>query len=495
MHFFTHICVIILEIHFEAHIVKKILPFAILVLLTALLYNCRPERVFIEDHDAKLTFTMDTVLFDTIFTTIGTTTKSFRVHNPHDRFIKIDDVDLAGGNSSVFRISVDGAPGTSFNGLEIAPHDSMYVFVEATLDPNNSPDILRIQDSIIFSVNGNFQDVDLLAWGQDVHLIRDSTVESTTWPADKPYLIVGYVYVDSLHTLTMEEGVQIYMHRDSWIYVGGSLKMMGSVENPIQIEGDRLELLYEDVPGQWGGIYCFAGSFGNEIHNARIINGTVGLVADSIVIPSEPNIIITNTEINQMSHDGILARGTSIEAENLVIGDCGNSCLELLYEGSYSFTHCTFANYWRSGFSLRKAPVLYMANYFAYEDDNGVVQVEARDIEEASFRNCIIYGDRSHEIVISNHEDGLFNYSFNYCLTKIDRDELDFILDDNFKGITNATDPLFDSLRVSYELDTLSPAIDAGLLEHAIDLPFDKKGDSRLGDNIPDLGAFERIEL
>ncbi len=461
-----------------------------------MLYNCNPERVYIEDHDAKLSFTMDTVYFDTIFTTIGTITKSFRIHNTYDRFIKIDDVDLAGGDNSVFRINVDGTPGISFNGLEIAPHDSMYVFVEATLNPNNSPDILRIQDSIIFSVNGNLQDVDLVAWGQDVHLLRDSTLKTTTWNAGKPYLVVGYVYVDSLETLTMEEGVQVYMHRNAWIYVGGSLKMMGSIEEPINIGGDRLELLYEDVPGQWGGIWCFPGSYGNEIHNAKIINGTVGLIADSVVVHTEPNVIITNTEINQMSHDGILGRGTTIVGENLVIGDCGNSCMELLYEGSYSFTHCTFANYWRSGFSIRNSPALFMANYFAYEDANGVVQVEARDIEEASFKNCIIYGDRSHEIEISNHDGGIFNYTFDYCLTKIDREELDFILDDNFKGITNAIDPKFDSLRVSYELDTLSPAIDMGLLEYAIGpLSFDKKGDSRVGDAKPDLGALERIEF
>lgn len=474
---------------------KKILLLSVLTFSIVLLFNCRPERVYIEDRDARLVFTEDTIFFDTIFTTVGTITRSFRVHNPHDRFIKIDEVELAGGENSMFRINVDGAPGISYNGLEIAPHDSMYVFVEATLDSNNSPDILRIQDSITFRVNDNLQDVDLVAWGQDVIIFRDSIFEeSVTFTNEKPYLIVGAILIDTLQTLTMEPGVTVYMHRDSWILVSGTLKMLGSLEEPITIQGDRLEMLYEDIPGQWGGIYCFAGSFGNEIHHSRIINGTVGLVADSVVVPSEPNVYITNTEINQMSHDGILARGTTLIAENLVIGDCGNSCMELLYEGSYSFTHCTFANYWRNGFSNRNTPALFMANYFAYEDNNGVVQVEARDIEEASFKNCIIYGDRPHELVISYHQDGVFNYSFDYCLTRIDRDEFNFLEDDNFKSITNNTDPLFDSLRVSYELDTLSPAIDMGLMDHAINLPYDKKGDNRLEDGAPDLGAYERIE-
>ena len=45
------------------------------------------------------------------------------------------------------------------------------------------------------------QDIDLVAWGQDVHILRDSVIDvSTTWIADKPYLILNYVYVDSLST-------------------------------------------------------------------------------------------------------------------------------------------------------------------------------------------------------------------------------------------------------------------------------------------------------
>ncbi len=480
---------------FEAFIVKKILLYAVLVFLISLLFYCNPERNYIDDHDARLSFTVDTVYFDTVFTTIGTITRSFRVHNHHDRFIKIDKIVLAGGDNSVFRINVDGLGGTEFDGYEIAPNDSMYIFVEATLDLNNTADILRIQDSITFEVNGNLQDVDLVAWGQDVHLLRDSILDySTTWIADKPYLIIGAILVDTLQTLTMEEGVKVYMHRDSWIYVKGSLKMAGSYENPVTVQGDRLELYYDEYPGQWGGIYFVPGSVENEIDNALIINGTVGFWADSMVNFSEPVLKISNTEINRMSHDGILARGSSIDAYNLVIGDCGNSCLELLYEGSYTFNHCTFANYWFSGFSNRRTPALFIANYFAYKDDNGIEHIEARDIEEATFRNCIIYGSNAHEIIVSKSPDGILNYTFDRCLTKMDENKYNFHQDPNFIAITNEKDPLFDSLHVSYELDTLSPAIDIAYFDYSISFPLDKKGDNRFADGKPDLGAFERIE-
>ncbi len=63
-----------------------------------LAFQCQPERTFVEDPDAKLAFTVDTLFFDTVFTTIGTVTKSFRIKNPNNQFIRIDEISLAGGN-------------------------------------------------------------------------------------------------------------------------------------------------------------------------------------------------------------------------------------------------------------------------------------------------------------------------------------------------------------------------------------------------------------
>ena len=198
----------------------------------ALFFACHPEPSFIEESDAALAFNLDTVFFDTVFTTVGTVTEAFRVYNPHNQFLKIDEIALAGGASSVYRINVDGTPGIHFTEVEIAPRDSLYVFVEATLDPNESDDILRIQDSIVFSTNGNIQDVDLVAWGQDVHMISRDTIDvPTTWIADKPYLIVGYAYVDSVSSLSIDPGVKVFLHRDALIYVEGSLQVNGTLED------------------------------------------------------------------------------------------------------------------------------------------------------------------------------------------------------------------------------------------------------------------------
>jgi hypothetical protein len=153
------------------------------------------------------------------------------------------------------------------------------VFVEATLDPNGSDDILRIQDSIVFLTNGNLQDIDLVAWGQDVHMIGELEIEvPTLWEADKPYLIIDYVYVDSLASLTLDPGVRVYLHKDAMIYVDGSLQLLGTRDDPIGLSGDRLEEFYDQIPGQWGFIYLSGSSYNNRIVHAEIRNGTIGVL-------------------------------------------------------------------------------------------------------------------------------------------------------------------------------------------------------------------------
>ncbi len=469
---------------------------AALVLLLLFLFQCRPERVYLEEEDARLEFTMDTVYFDTVLTTLGTVTRSFRVKNPYNRFVKISEIRLAGGTSSVFRINIDGLQGPVQQDLEIAPGDSMYVFVEATPAENGLPDILRIQDSIVFVTNGNTQDVDLVAWGQDVHILRDSILDyDAVWSADKPYLIIGGIMVDSLRTLRMEPGVRVFLHRDAVILVKGTLEVAGSLDAPVEFQGDRLEELYRELPGQWGLIYFMPGSRANVIDHAQIRNGTVGLWADSLVQISEPVITVSNTFINEMSYDGILARGTTIKAWNVAIGDCGNSCVELLYGGSYEFDHCTLGNYFRSGFGIRKYPALYISNYYGYYDTISenvvVVRYEVRDIVKAEFRNSIIYGDKLNELLIDRHPDGLLNYLFDHCLTRIDNSKFDYSVDPKFSFIINGYSPEFDSIHVSLALDSLSPAIDQGLIDFALDYPFDLNGNSRVADGKPDMGAYE----
>ena len=465
-------------------------------MLLALVLACQPDRTYEEDPEARLAFTLDTVFFDTVFTTIGTVTESFRIKNPHNRFIKVDQIYLAGGDASVFRINVDGVPGTSFSGIEIAPKDSMYVFVEATLDPNGSDEILRIQDSVVFMTNGNLQDVDLVAWGQDVHIIREGVVQGdVTWENDKPYLIIDYVWVDSVSSLTIEPGVRVHMHRNALLYVDGRLEIAGSHEEPVRFMGDRLEEFYRDKPGQWGLIYLSALSSGNRIDYAEIIGGTLGIL---ISAPPEtglqPDLEISNSIINHMSSSGIYALNAKVTGTNLVVGECGGSCAGFYFGGAYDFTHCTFYNTWPSWYSNRQSPAVLLTDYFGNYDEKGNLVIYTGGVfEQAVFRNSIISGNERMELAIDSYDGSSLNYRFDHCLTRIDTDSLDYESDPLFTDIINNENPLLDSVPVLYTPDTLSPVIDAGFPAHAVGVPFDLNGNNRLDDDAPDLGAYEWI--
>ncbi len=461
-----------------------------LLLAGAGIFSCERNEVY-RGGDAWLGFSTDTVFFDTIFTTIGSTTRRFRVYNPYDHPLEISSIELAGGTASVFRLNIDGYATNRATNVEILPKDSLYIFVEVTLDPNRLDSLLAIHDSILFNTNGNLQDVNLVAWGQDMHLFRRDTVATTTWVNDKPYLILNYLLVDSLETLTIEQGTRIHLHRNAAIIVKGTLKARGSLEDPVTIQGDRLEYMYRDIPGQWGLIYFWPGARENELEYVNIKNGTVGLWADTVMTPSTPNLILRNCRIENMSAVGILGQGTSIHASNTVIAACGQLAILLNIGGSYEFYHCTVGNYWRTGFSNRTTPALAITNF--YEDIYGGIQV--RPVEKAFFGNCIIYGNQPYELAVNEHADSKIPYRFDHCLIKADPEEFDLGDTSHFIEVINLEDPRFvDYSNNNLELDTLSPAKDMARQSIALQYPFDINGNSRLGALGPDIGAFERIE-
>jgi hypothetical protein len=270
----------------------------------------------------------------------------------------------------------------------------------------------------------------------------------------------------------------------------------GTLDEPVWFGGDRLEEFYEDVPGQWRFIYLTEDSHSNHILHTEIRNGTIGvLISASPESGKMPDLEISNTLINHMSSSGIYALNANVMADNLVIGNCGASCAQLIYGGAYAFTHCTFANYWPSYYSNRQLPALYLADYFVTEDtDKNLVLYAGGEFEKADFANSIVYGSNQMELVIDSYDDEQLVYRFDHCLTRMDEKKYDYLSDPLFTNIINNENPLLDSIPYSYELDTLSPAMDAGLQEHAIKFPLDLNGNGRLEDDAPDMGAYERIE-
>ncbi len=147
-----------------------LLPVAVIVV--ALLFSCGKDDL-ITDSDAKLEFSTDTLRFDTVFTELGSATRLVKLFNPHDNPIRIDQISVKAGDQSFFRLNIDGTSGNSATDIEIRAKDSLYIFAEVTIDPDqplsNSPFI--INDEILLETNGNSQVIVLEAWGQNANYI------------------------------------------------------------------------------------------------------------------------------------------------------------------------------------------------------------------------------------------------------------------------------------------------------------------------------------
>lgn len=468
------------------------------VLLGVSLSGCMSDDFVVEDA-TSLGFSTDTVVFDTVFTTIGSSTRYFKLYNRSGNNVRIEKVMLAGGASSPYRINVDGRLGPEVDDVPIRAHDSLYVFVEVTIDPTRQDAPLRVADSVLVVTRTGVRDVKLIAWGQDVTLFSKKTFHSdTTLKAGKPFLIYDYLKVDRNVTLTIEPGVRLHFHNNAYLIVSGSLRVEGSHDNPVCFEGDRLESFYTDKPGQWGGVWLVAGSKENSIEWAELKNSIVGIVVDTCVTPGIPTLKLSHSKIQNCSYVALLARGATVVADNSLFANSAEVCVALTMGGEYRFYHCTIANYWGS-YTYRKGPALVLQNFYTYQlSENAPVMLEPRDIREASFYNSIIYGNMQQELQIIDTYNGeavpaLMNFRFEDCILKVP-EAFPLAESDGFIR-TYRDNPKF---KAPYDhcflLDTLSPAKDKANVAISNLYPIDLNGESRLSDAQPDLGAYERIE-
>ncbi|MBN1143763.1 MAG: right-handed parallel beta-helix repeat-containing protein [Bacteroidales bacterium] len=476
---------------------RSVFAICCIPLLVILALSCNHDLLN-PDPDALPGFSTDTVSFDTVFTTIGSATLYFKVYNKDNRPLLIRSIELGGGNSSFFRLNIDGEPALRVTDVEIAPKDSMFIFVAITIDPLNSNNPVIISDSVVFNTNGTLQHVKLLAYGQDVHLYKNTFIGTETWINDKPYLVYGNLEVDSGHVLTIEPGAQIYFHRNSSMVVWGTLVVNGTSENCVVFQNDRLEAFYDIIPGQWGTIFFAPYSRGNRINHAIIRNSIAGLQLGFPADPRIPELEISNSIIQNMSFAGIYAFGAELLCYNTVIANCAGPAAALLQGGNYEFYHCTISNNGVLGTS-RSSPSLVMTNYFDNIEEGAYVRY-TRDLT-AGFVNSIIYGSNLHELQLLNSQASQFIYRFDHCLLKASADSIDLTNTAVFSEIILNRDPNFandsDRYHLNYSLDTLSPAKDSGdaqLIEIFPYLEYDIMEQSRKYDGKPDLGAFERKE-
>ncbi|MBK8514826.1 MAG: right-handed parallel beta-helix repeat-containing protein [Saprospiraceae bacterium] len=476
----------------------------LLVLSYICLLSCRRDDYY-TGGDVKLRFSQDTLRFDTVFTTLGSATRYIKVFNPRSQPVLVD-VTLKNQTNSFFRFNADGIKGPVAKNIEINSNDSIYIFVETTIDPNKPISIspFVIEDQISVSVNGTSSTIYLEAWGQNANYIPSTLGKGKgallscnfgerTWNDPKPYVIYGILIIDSCK-LVLPPGTRIYVHggvvRDSLTAYNdgllvfnkdGKLDSRGTIDKPVIIQGDRLEKEYEDVKSQWVGLLFWQLSRSNKLSNTIIKNSIYGLRIDSLA-----DVSLYNCQIYNTGGPAIIARQSKVYAENCLMYDNSNYGMQLTYGGDYTFNYCTVGSYEGQNESV------VLTDFYCSDP---LCSQGARVYRlNANFTNCIFAGSDKDEVgLVMAGEKSAFKYKFTNCAVKVDelllpKNYPDFF--DNCISCINIknTDKLFRNKNENnYRLDSLSVAL--GKATPNVNIKYDLSGNLRKSK--PDMGCFE----
>ncbi|MFD1467826.1 hypothetical protein ACFQ48_06295 [Hymenobacter caeli] len=419
------------------------LAFILLGCLSALLPGCEPKEDLVQTS-GSLSFVQDTVLFDTVFTTVRTVTKRLWVYNRNRGALKTD-ISLGGLGTSPYALVINGDAGPGASGVTVRGNDSLLVLVRATVGDNGTATAAKqflVTDQLNFLTNGNAQNVKLVAYGQNAYFHYGEVIgQNTTWKTDKPHVIVnssfvsgGQTYIGGVVvaqgvTLRIPRGARVYSHAGATLQVDGQLLVNDLTEpnafaptdtvkdtnaNIVRFAGDRLEPFYADVPGQWGGIFFTPTSHDNRIRYAEIKNATYGLLllnpkrtlprpgvaVDNTVIKniSGANVSFASTAQSAVSLDtggGIISLGGNVAATNCLLTNCGEYAI-LGYGGVYDVNFCTIANYTPA--FLRKT------NSLTFTDKSTDADDKTPSSPQITLRNSIMWGSIADELFFDDND-------------------------------------------------------------------------------------------
>lgn len=455
---------------------------SILFLFLWLISSCTKEG-FLNDPEARLRVSADTICFDTVFVTAGSTYRPFTLANDYNRSLRIQTIRLGGGAQSPFKLNLNGLSGSRFDNLVIEKTDSLYGWIQVNIDPTLASLPFVVRDSLLIEFNGKTQKIQLEAWGRNATFIRNQTItQSQSWTSDKPYVILGRLTIAPNVTLTLQPGTQLFMHADAALVVNGTIQALGGADpaQRIRIQGDRLDEPYRDLPAAWPGIFLQPGSSNNLFRYTVIKQAYQALVAEQGANAPNPMLRLEQVEIDNAYEAGLIGLNSSILAENCLISNCGQNAV-LVGGGQYQFTHCTMASY-ANRYLDHQRPVLTLTNFTA----------NTTQPLQAQFTNCIFWGEGGiveDEVLLSKNSSAPFQVGFRNVLWKM-RSTPSLATTEQ---ILNGQAPGFDSIQPGnnfyrFRLRAGSPALNAG---RTSSLTIDLDGRPRpVG--LPDLGCYEK---
>lgn len=443
--------------------------------------SCKKDKLFLGNTTLKIS--SDTVWFDTVFTRKPgsnypiSVTKIYSVKNTESRKVLVS-FKLSGGKNSSYRINVDGIAGPEIKDLEIPAKDSVFVFVQCSLDANNTLNPVLIVDSLISTVNGKDQKTYLAAYGWDAHYYHSVQLPCNEIWSDKtkPFVIIDNALVASGCTFTIKPGVTVYNSPRSSLIVQGTLDIQGTAMESVKFTGDKPVYAAKYEPNQWGGIYFARGSVNNKIQFAEILNASIGIRVDSLPESGVWNLELENSQIMYCGQACVAGITAKIKAQNCLMAEAGSYSFLGLLGGTYDLRHCTFASY--VTYSTRQNGHFAITN--TLRDGDGII-IRTAPLS-CNMYNSIVYGPQAEELFIDDKGSAGFTTDITNNLIRSKSKP--------FAGNTWNLEPLFENTKIhNYGLDTLSPAINTGIILSP-PINSDLKGKPRVG--LPDLGCFER---
>ncbi|MDE6296399.1 MAG: hypothetical protein K2L89_01000, partial [Muribaculaceae bacterium] len=452
-----------------------------------ILASCISDAVT-ASSSANLSFSRDTVNFDTVFTDLGTPTARLIVFNHNKKGVEISSKKLKNQNSN-FSINVDGRSGKVFNDVEIRGNDSIYVFIECFIPETEAAEPALVDDELIFVTNGVTQSVRLEAYGQNITRLRAQRVSSDmTLTAERPIVVFDSLVVEEGATLKILPDTKLLFHDGAQLIVHGRLDAIGEPGKFIQMRGDRLDNVlpnvgYDILAGQWKGIRISQNSFDNRMEYVDMRSTEEGLRLDSCADLSKSKLLLRNSWLHNSQGSVLESKYAKVDAYGCCFSEAADAVVSLT-GGVHQFVQCTFANNYL--FSAISQPILSLYHLLPdHTNENDL------PLMKASFENSIIYG-----LAADINEGDLYGSDVFFRYVSLKSEGTD---DENFINCMWDTDPLFLTDRpiyyFNYHVRPDSPVIGMGdpIFVNQETL-YDMDGVNRLADGYPTLGAYARPE-
>ena len=485
---------------------------AMALALAMALVGCDDYDTFTTDTSYRLMLSVDTIRFDTLITTIPSSTKTLTLRNPHDEGLRISQVRLDKGAQSLFRVNVDGwdlskTSDGSATDFEVRRRDSIVVRVEVTMQEVGSDAYATYDDALSFTLeSGVVQRVPIIVTGRDAYLLHGPVVgRDTTFANNRPIVIYDSLYVGRGATLTLSAGTTLMFHEGAGLIVDGRVVARGTLDAPVVMRGDRTDhmfsyLPYDKLPGRWEGIVIRGESHDNEMEYLDLHGANYGIRCDSS-LTGQTKLTLYNSRITQINGDGLALTASHVVVVNSEVSNTYGHCVNIL-GGTNEFVHCTLAQYYPLG-SVGYA--LQMTNYV-----DSIDYILRYPLQAAYFYNCLFTGYADDEMMgqwyeAEDEEDAIpVSYRFWNCfLTTGDSESDPEDPDPTFRGnrYENEEDSichqqhfvLFDTHTYDYDFTPVehSAIRNCADPQWAKSFPLDRLGRSRLADEAPDPGCYE----